>query len=392
MRLLSLLILAGLHLQAIEMSDYRIIFGHYDEAYINGSLKATTGNQDQTAYDLLVNANTRTIYTTALYSVDFKAKGDIGFARGEDSNSSQTKRYDLASSLRYDKYLAYDNMFLYGGGDLGYRKQEQSEKADNLFAKVSLGLGYGRVYNATPLAIALRVVEELKEYKVIYRDLSDVYLLKLAKVIGIKDTYLSKYGAENYKKYWFADMETIFKNAEVSYQEHLGAVGILKMDEVISLEKISGRLHGWKVRGGVGEILSNYEGNAGSKNTTADIEFSYGLPMGYESQYIENALLSKNLYASKPIDFSFENIMSYTYEVTDLLDVESLWGLNYEKYHHGDNVLKNKLSLGLRYYLENSLTLDTTISMTKRDGSNGGVLASKDWDGDFFVGVRYRLK
>ena len=385
-----ILLLIVINLQAIEMTDYRIIYGQYDEAYLNGSLKATTGNQEQIGYDVLLNANTRTIYTTAPYSLEFSADGDTGLSQGEDENSSKQSSYHSIASLRYDKYLDYDNLFLYGGGDLGYRKEKTSAHSDHTFSKVGLGLGYGRVYDATPLAIALRIVEELKKYKVLQEDLSDIDILKLAKIIGIKDNYISRYGAENYKKYWFLDMEKLFKEAGVSYQEQLGAVGILKMEEVLEIEKISGRFHGWKIRAGAGQIISSYDDKG--KNSTADIEFSYGLPMGYEAQFIEDAILSKNLYSNKSIDFSFENSMDYTYEVTDLIDWEISWCLNIDKYHQGDDIVKNRVSIGFRYYLANSLTFDTTISMNKIKGSNGHSVETPDWDGDLFMGVRYRLK
>ena len=390
MRIFILFFLTVVQLNAIEMTDYRTIYGQYDEAYLNGSFKATTGNQEQSSYDILLDANTRTIYTTAPYSVDFIAKGDTGVSQGEDINASKKSAYHLSSSIRYDRYLDYDNLFLYGGGDIGYRKQQEMTTADDAFSKVSMGIGYGRVYNATPLAVALRVVEELKKYKVIHTDLSDIHLLKLAKIIGTKDNYDSKYGSENFKKYWFLDMEKLFKEAKVSYQEHLGAIGILKMDEVIEIEKIAGRFHGWKLRVGAGQIVSNYNGESGS--STGDMEFSYGLPMGYEAQYIENALLSKNLYNHQPIDFTFNNLMNYTYEITDLIDWETSWNLNFEKYHKGEDVLRNRVSVGFRYYLANSLTLDTTISMSKTKGTNGSSMETDEWDGDFFMGVRYRLK
>ena len=154
-------------LQAIEMTDYRIIYGEYDEAYINGSFKATTGNQEQSSYDTLLNANTRTIYTTALYSFDFNAKGDLELSRGEDKNSTEKSSYHSSTSLRYDRYLDYDNLFIYGGGDLGYQKEQSSTKADEVFSKLGLGIGYGRVYNSTPLAVAIRIVEELYHYQVL---------------------------------------------------------------------------------------------------------------------------------------------------------------------------------------------------------------------------------
>jgi len=84
--------------------------------------------------------------------------------------------------------------------------------------------------------------------------------------------------------------------------------------------------------------------------------------------------------------------MNYTYEITDLIDWETAWDLDFEKYNMGENVIKNRVSIGLRYYLANSLTIDTTISMSKINGSNGNSIETDEWDGDFFMGVRYRLK
>lgn len=390
MRKFILFFILIIDMKAIEMTDYRVIYGQYDEAYINGSFKATSGNQEQTGYDLLLNANTRTIYTTAPYSFEFLAKGDTGLSQGEDKNSSNKNSYKVFTSLRYDRYLDYDNLFIYGGGDIGYKKEQEADDPDDLFAKVGIGVGYGRVYNATPLAVALRIEEELKAYKIIYKDLEDIDILKLAKIIGTKDNYLSKHGLENYKKYWFLAMEEVFREAEVSYQEHLGAIGILKMEEVIEIERVAGRFHGWKIRGGVGQVLSSYNGE--NESTTIDAEFSYGLPIGYQAQYVENALLSKTLDNTKAIDFTFTNYMSYTYEITDLIDWENSWSFDFEKYHEGEDLLKNKISAGFRYYLANNLTVDSTISMSKTNGTNGNSIETPEWDGDFFMGVRYRLK
>ena len=84
--------------------------------------------------------------------------------------------------------------------------------------------------------------------------------------------------------------------------------------------------------------------------------------------------------------------MSYTYEVTDIIDWEMRWNLSYDKYHKGDNIIKNRATLGFRYYLANSLTLDTTISLNKINGTNGNYVNTPEWNGDLFIGVRYRLK
>jgi len=387
-RVLLLLLLTELH--AIEMTDYRTIYGKYDEAYINGALHATSGNQDQTSYDLKLQANTKTIYTTAPYSFEFTAEGNTNFSQSEDSNVSNTKTYDIYTTTRYDKYLDYDETFIYTGTDLGYRKQVNSDSPDNAFLKIATGLGYGRMYDATPLAITLRIMEELKEYHVINKNLNDVQMLDLAKIIGTKDDYIGKYGEIDYKTYWFKDIEEILIDSGVLTNKALGAVGVIKIEEIIEIERIAGRFHGWKIRAGLGQILSSYDGE--NESTTIDAELSYGLPIGYEAQYIENAHISKNLDNSKPINFQFENSMQFTYEISDLIDWENSWDMGVDFFHEGDNIMQNRLSTGFRYYLSNNLTLDTTASLEKTNGTNGHRIETKEWDGDLFVGVRYRLK
>jgi hypothetical protein len=385
---LVLLLLTEVH--AIEMTDYRTIYGKYDEAYVHGTLHSTTGNQEQTGYDLKLQANTKTIYTTAPYSFEFTAEGNTNFTQSEDKNVSNTKAYDLFTTTRYDKYLDYDETFMYTGTDLGYRKVATSDNSDKAFLKISTGLGYGRMYDATPLAITLRIMEELKEFDVIKKSLNDIQMLDFAKVIGTKNDYISKYGEIDYKTYWFRDIEEILIDAGVLTYAALGAVGVIKIEEIIEIEKIAGRFHGWKVRAGIGQILSSYDGE--NESTTIDAEFSYGLPIGYEAQYTENAHISKNLDNTKPINFQFENNMQFTYEISDLIDWENSWDLGIDFFHEGDNIMYNRLSTGFRYYLANNLTLDTTISLEKTDGTNGNIIETKEWDGDLFIGVRYRLK
>ena len=375
---------------AVKMTDYRVIYGQYDEAYINGSFNLESGNQDQVSYDLELDANTRTIFTTAPYAFEFFAQGSSNFSQTEDKNSSTQKAYSIFTATRYDKYLNYKNLFIYSSNDLGYRKQKEAEEADDALVKIGLGVGYGRVYNATPLALTLRIIEELNKYRIINGQLSDVQMLKLAKIIGIKSDYISKYGNVEYKKFWFADMEKVLQNANILPNNVLGTFGVIKMTEVIEIEKISGRFHGWKVRTGAGQTLSSYDGE--SESTTIDGEFSYGLPIGYQAQYIERAHIGKNLDTSASLDFELTNNMSYTYEITDLIDWENIWNISYDKYYEGEDVIKNEFSTGFRYYIANNLTIDSTLNLQKIDGTNGSSIETPEWDTSVFMGVRYRLK
>jgi hypothetical protein len=376
---------------AVEMTDYKVVEGTYEEAYVNGALTIESGNQDQTSYNGHLDANTKMIHTTAPFSWEFSAQGSTDFSKDATAGSESVDSYDTGASTRFDKYLNNDDTtFVYGGGDLGYRKQVTSNDADNPFVKVGAGMGYGRMYDATPLAIALRIVEDLTAYKILTQPLSDEGMIALAKVIDLKEEYESKYGFADYKKYWYEDMEKALKDAGALEKESLGAFGIVRINEIIDLEKISGRFHGWKVRGGLGQVLSNYDGE--SESTTADAEFSYGLPMGYESQFTDTATLSKVLEDKQPIDYQFRNTASYTYELADRIDWENAWTLGVDGYDQGDDVITNTLSTGFRYYLANRLTFDTTLSLSKTNGTNGLSVETPEWDTKFFTGVRYRLK
>ncbi len=379
------------NISAIEMSDYKVIEGTYNEAYLNGALTIEDGNQDQTSYNGHLDVNMKSIYTTAPYALEYGLTGNSDFSRDANKENDSEDGYDTTAYGRFDKYINNDDTyFVYGSGDLGYRKSQTADSADDPFAKVGAGVGYGRMYDATPLAVAIRIVEDLKEYKIITKPVSDEGMIALAKVIDLQDEYESKYGFNDYKKYWYSDMEKALKSSGAIEKDSVGTFGIVRINEIIDLEKISGRFHGWKIRGGLGQILSNYDGK--SESTTADAEFVYGHPMGYESQFTERATVAKILDNDEAIDFQLKNTMSYTYELADRIDWENSWTLGYDKYNKGDDVTTNALSTGFRYYLANRLTFDTTLSLTKTSGTNGNSIETPDWNTKFFTGVRYRLK
>lgn len=385
------IVLATQGVNAIEMKDYKVVEGTYEEAYVNGALTIEGGNQGQTSYNGHLDANTKTIHTTAPYSWEFSAQGNSDFSQGSTDGAESVDSYDVTASTRFDKYLNNDDTtFVYGGADLGYRKQVTGNDADDPFVKVGAGAGYGRMYDATPLAVAFRIVEDLRAYKILTKDISDKGMIALARVIDLQEEYISKHGLADYKKYWYTDMEKALKETGALKSDSLGAFGIVRINEIIDLEKISGRFHGWKVRGGLGQVISNYDGK--SESTTADAEFSYGLPIGYESQFTDTATLSKVLDDKQPIDYQFRNTASYTYELADRVDWENAWNLGIDGYDRGDDVITNTLSTGFRYYLANRLTVDTTLSLSKTNGTNGLSVETPEWDSKFFTGIRYRLK
>lgn len=370
-------------LHAIDMNEYTVIEGEYYKSYLNGHLSLDSGNQDQTSYDAHLDTHTKIIHTMAPFAWEFESELNSDFSRGENKGDTTIEGYDAYAAARFDNYLQNDDtLFLYGGADLGYRKQIIADSADNPYLKLGTGIGYGRMYDATPLALALRIEEELMQYKLITQSLSDELLLALARLIQLQAVYS--------KKDWYDSIDTLFINSGVLSGESLGAFGIVKINEIIGLEKISERFHGWKIRGGLGQILSNYD--AKSEGTTLDSEFEYGRPMGYKAQITQRAAISKILDEAEPIDFQLRHNLSYTYEVADRVDWENGWRFELERYHNGTNLLANSLSTGFRYYVANRLTFETTLSLIKADSADQKSIKKADWEKALFVGIRYRLK
>ncbi|MBS9778888.1 MAG: hypothetical protein KGV58_01100 [Campylobacteraceae bacterium] len=379
----SSMLFAETALDSISLRDYKVVDGSYSSAYLNGGLTIEGGNQEQTSYNAFLGANGNALYTSAPWSWETHGSAKADFSRGSRDIDRTQKSYNAQAGTTFDKYFFNDDTFFgYGSADLGFRKRSDVKKADDPFFKVGAGVGYGRMYDATPLAKSLRVLEDLMKYNIVKAGVSQQAAFNLARVIDLKDEYKSKYGSADYKGYWYGAMEKVLQENGALTQNSLGAFGTSRINEVLDVEKVAPRLHGWKVRGGFGKIISNWDGK--SEDTTVDLGFDYGLPLGLNTQIIERARVSAVLNDSD-LQYTFRNALSHTYEFSDRIDWVNTWNLNFDKYDEGDNVTKNTLSSSFNYYLSNQLNYELTLSATKTTGMG-------DWDTKLYTGLTYRLK
>ena len=385
---LAVLLATAQSIHAIEMTDYKVIEGTYQNAYVGGQLQIDSGNQDQTSYDASGTVSYDNIYTTAPFIWNLTADGIADVSQGPNNGDKSQSSYDTQLDTDINKYLNNDDTtFVYGSTGMQYKKSATADNGDDAI-KVGAGVGYGRMYVATPLAKALRIVEDLTEHKIITKPVSDDALMALAKVIHVEEEYISKYGSREYKEYWYTDMEKALKASGALGEEGLGAFGTVRIADVLDVQRPNERLHGWLVRGGLGQDLTNFDGL--DKETTADAIFDYALPIGYQSQFRNTAVVRKSLDDSTTTDYTFDNTLAYTYELSNTIDWENSWLLGFTKGNSGaDDVTTNSLSSTFRYYLANNLDLTSTLSLAKTDG---GVNETKDWGASFTTGIQYRLK
>jgi hypothetical protein len=382
--------LLPLSVTAIELTDYSDPDSFYDEAKVTANFNLNSGNQDQTSFDANAIGEYDLIYSTLPLTWGMEFDGKLDISRGSADNSSTQKGYDFFWSGDVNKYFNPSNDFLgYGAIDLGYRRSKGAGEADDPYAKLGGGVGYGRVINATPLAKIMRIVEELVEYGVIIKPLSDQAYLDLAKVVAQESQYKSNYGLEDYKLPWIGALEKILQKEGVLKDNTLGTIGTLKIDDVLFKERISIRKHGWLAKAGLGFVVSSYDGS--DSDPSLDASFEYALPLSHRFQYLELAEYSTLL--ADDVVHKFRNKMSTTYEVSDRIDWENKWifDVSLPSDSNANDLIVNDLTSTFRYYISHLITADFTIgvSHTEDDIDNNG---NDDWETSVFMGLTYWLR
>lgn len=381
---LALMALGTTSAQAITLEDYVDPNSRYEDAYINGSFRAAneaanvTGNEEANEDDVLIgdsidlNLNVDFARVNSSMERVKKLTASIGGSLKKDDIGT---RDNIGANVKgsYDKYFDQNpNAFWYGSSALDYEPNREEEIA----ADATLGLGYGRVINATPLAKAIRLVEEFQKYGLLKAYPDDDVMLSVAQIINKEREYISRMGEDEYRTGWYQDIESEFNNAGIMSDEGLGALGVIKIDQVLNEESISTRKHGWVARAGATAIIQDHDGNTGEP--AFSIGFEYAKPYGYRSQLINEAtyLIGDNS--------SLRNKLSYTYEVSNSVDWENVWELRLDQPEQGDDIMSNRLSSGFSYEISNLLTLNTGVTVIDQEDT--------DTSAELTTSIKYRLK
>jgi len=372
----------------VTLYDYTEATSAYTDAYVNGQFNATDGNgHDQTAYNADLNLSYEKVISTPDRNIGtrFNANGSIN--RASTQGAGSVSNYIMNGSVTLDNYFRSGSKgaFWYGSGEVGIKKGQ-----DDPFSKLGVGLGYGRVVNVTPMAKAIRLVEALKQQGALRSTPSKATYQAIANIIAREAEYKSKFGFAKYEQNWITDIEsTLVASGQVNGS--LNAAGIIESRDVLINERISTRKHGWLVRAGLGIVLTNFDGSDGG-DPSLDIGAEYHRPLNNRTQFSNVASMS-SIYGDDDPSYRLTNNLSLTHEMTDKIDWENTWTLDYNKAGtaNANDVTNNTLASTFRYYLDNQLDLNVTAKASKLDdgiGNNG----NDDVDTSLNVGVSYRLR
>lgn len=360
----------------------------YEDAYINGAFNIGSGNREQANYNLDLSLSYDKVFSSADRNTALKFRGIGSRSRDAAKDAEARWSYLASASATVDNYFRSGSKgaFWYGRGEVASTKESEEKESKDIFSKLTIGVGYGRVVNVTPMSRAIRLIESLRANNSLSRLPSDDVYQNIAQIISTEDAYESKHGRD-YQQYWISDIEASLK-ASGATNGALGSKATLKVYKVLVNERISTRKHGWLVRGGVGAVLSDYDGEKGKP--ALELGAEYHRPLGNQTQFSNEAIFTTAL---KDSDSSYvvNNTMSLTHEVSDVVDWDNKWLVQYNKTDGSDATTSNALSSAFNYELTNQLDFNITTTLTKKNDNidnngNDGV------DKKITMGIQYRLK
>ena len=394
---------------ALSLEDYTVANSAYDEAYISGSFNAIepAGNapNDRLGYNYSLIADYEKSFSTLprtwSYGVTLDALGsrsdqrtstvvgvdDAGVPTTTTISNDTNSDWGFRANGVIDNYFhesAYPMSFWFGQGE--YESRDAREEDD---VAATLGLGYGRVYNATPLAKVIRIVEELNNEGLLTGPIPDSIAIEAAEIIDREDEFKSKFGEDEYRPDFYAAIEEAIARSGSIRDGKLGALGAITMDDVLVDEPISVRKHGWVVRVGAGFQASDLSGLA-DNDPKLLLEWEYAKPYGYKGQFI-NTLSYEPVFGDNTIQV-VNNEMTYTHEVTDRIDWTNSWRVSYS-----DNDIESTTShvLNTRYSFDlgNRLDYFVGLNLTQTDTDpNPANSIGDDPEINLSSGFNYRLK
>ena len=294
------------------------------------------------------------------YSIDIIGSGLVDRNIEKDAYES---KYQVDAVTRVKKYLMQNNESLkdlFGSVRASSNVRGEYDRPESA---LTVGVGYGRFIEATSLAKAVRIEEFLIGEGELRDHLPKEAILELSKIINRENEYQDRYG-EAYEKEWYHDMEAIMQESSLLKENTLGAIGILRIEEVLEREDIADRFYGWDVTlGSKFDITTPYT-DQDSPPVNLDVSASYARPISWRWQ------VSERVSINTPFDglgkaFSSSLSSDISYELSNRVDLRLRHLLRLEKPEAQDAEAGNSFALSFVYYIENYLNLVVTEQIDK---------------------------
>ena len=366
--------------QNVSVTDYQVPVSAADRLLIDFSMNHATSGSDA----LTSKGNIGGIYKRFYDSLPFGYSIDIIGSGLVDKNivtDEYNTNYQVNGDAGVKKYLMQNSAVLKDLFGSVRASSNMLKDYDQPASSLTVGVGYGRFIEATDLAKAVRIEEFLIKEGELSDHLPKEAILEISKIINREGEYKDKYG-ETYEKEWYKDMETVMRESNLLNEGGLGAIGILRIEEVLEREDIADRFYGWDVTlGSRFDITLPFTGQDRSP-ANLDVSASYARPIAWRWQ------VSERISMNTPFDnfgtaFSSSLSTDISYELSNRIDVRLRHLLRLEKLEADDAQISHALGASFIYYIENNLNLVVTEQITKAP--------EQDIISNFTVVLNYRV-
>lgn len=238
-------------------------------------------------------------------------------------------------------YWESDTWYLFGSGrfDADYFLSERFSKITDstqyyevssfsrtygYSARLSGGLGYGKVRDGTNVFVVLRILENLKADGMLVRELNHQEILRLVAMYSRISEY--RMTQDRFLKFFFSDLMKVLEEMEALGKRNVDSYSTLRALEVLS-ERIQLRLFGWRVQGGIQHQSSQHKriypglstfDKAALDYAVAEAEYGVDLSLWSHARAFVSARVP--LAPGKDRRFSLDVMSSYTYELSERIE------------------------------------------------------------------------
>ena len=364
--------------QNVSVTDYTVPSSSSHSLFIDPNYNITIAADSVTVNKGSIGMVYNSFYESPPLGYSIDVTGSGSFEKDIETHKYQN-RYLTNAAVRFKKYV-FNERDLFGSINFG--GQFNNKIYDYPATNITLGIGYGRFINATPLRKAVRMEDFLLKENVISDYLPKETMLQLGNIIEQQSEYEDKYG-DTYQKNWFNDMEEVMRKSGLLKEDSIGAIGILRMQEVLIKERIFDRFYGWEAIIGT-RIDLTLPQRGQKRKPSLDISARYSRPINWATQWNErlsiNSPLSNNFFTLYNMNIASD----LAYELSNRINFTARHFIAIDKLSpNSDNIISNSLGLSFIYFLENQVNLVATEQLEK---STGTKLST-----NFVVSLNYRI-
>ncbi|MDQ3019604.1 MAG: hypothetical protein M3R36_03395 [Bacteroidota bacterium] len=381
--ILSILFITSVgYAQNVKITDFNIPVSTAKQMLIGGSYNWAQTGDSVTTNQFNVNGAFNTFYTSLPFSWDLGLNASLS---GKYQDSTRAA-YNLAANI--NKYFTQrTSAFYFAGLTSSYLRQSEFGRENRPEINVLGGLGYGRLVDATAMAKAIRIDEDLKRFAVTTAYMPKTTMQEIARIIDRESQYRTLYKSI-YEYKIIGDILKLIEASGVAGEFVTSSLSYFRIREVLFgiNQFINPRYYGGDIRTGVGYTVLTRNDSLKNPAPTLNLQGRYSYPLDLHQQ------INFTAGANSPFDSSFATLIqgtgnvNYSYNLTNRISFIAGYTINLIQ--QIDNVIDTTtnstfgivrdfstpnhiFTTGFNFYLENYITLGITAGLNKRHDEEG---------------------